>query len=148
MFWDEGPVLRISPDDDSFYKTSDDAIKYLRDFQNKDVCIYNISEKDARKEVDKVVDYIRNANKGKPLSEQYLMMTPYKTRGIIGTLGVNVFEICMSNYEKSHNSIAMCPGGWDESVLDTSTEEADISPSLKALTNFAAMFSETPAFWV
>ena len=76
------------------------------------------------------------------------MMTPYKTRGIIGTLGVNVFEICISNYEKSHNSIAMCPGGWDESVLDTSKEEADLRPSLKGLANLAAMFSKDPIFWI
>ena len=148
MFWDEGPILRISPDDDSYYKTAEEAIRYLRDFQANDVCIYNISEKDAKKEVDKVIDYIREINKGRPLNEQFLLMAPYKSRGIIGSLGVNVFEISLRNYERSHNNIPMSPGGWDESVLDTSKEEADLRPSLKALANFGAMFSKDPIFWI
>ena len=75
-------------------------------------------------------------------------MAPYKSRGIIGSLGVNVFEISLRNYERSHNNIPMSPGGWDESVLDTSKEEADLRPSLKALANFGAMFSKDPIFWI
>ena len=58
----------------------------------------------------------------------------------MGCLGVQVYSISFGTYEKNHNCVALFTG-YNSSVLDTSAENAQIVPSIKALTSLAMLGS-------
>lgn len=128
-------TMKISEKEDHTFKNVDDAIKYMYETKfERDISVYDINSDKALKKIQKIYEAIKEYNKGKPLNEQILPTNPYGFRGILGCLGVMVYDIALGTYERNHKCIALFTG-FNESVLDTSIEPADVRPSLKALSS-------------
>lgn len=132
-------ILKIYEDETGYFKNVQDAIEYIK--ANDFICsvtVYDVKDHDAYEKVRKIYSAIREYNKGKQLNSQILPTNSYPFRGIIGCLGVHCYEIGLNTYERNHRCIALFTG-YNECVLDTSVEEADIRPSLKALSSMAML---------
>lgn len=127
-------------DEDPTFKNVDDAIKYMHktNFENE-ITMYDINDSKAYMKTKEIYTAIREYNKGKELSKQILPSYPFGFRGIIGCLGVQCYSISLGTYEENRECISLFTGGWNNSVLDTSTEESNILPGLKALSSLALM---------
>ena len=134
-------VLKISENDESTFSNVDNAIKYMYNTGfTKEIIVYDINSKQALLKTQRIYDTIEEYNKFKPLDIQILPTYPYSFRGIIGCLGVQCYSIGLGTYKMNHNRIAVM-SGWNEYVLDTSKEKADVTPSLKALSSLFLLFS-------
>ena len=132
--------MKIYPED-SVFKNVDDAIKYMESINyQREVSLYDINTNTAYKKAMEIYKVIKEYNKGKPLDDQILPGNPYGFRGIVGCLGVQVYTITLGTYKRNHECIALFTG-YNQSVLDTSIEEACVRPSLKALSSLAMMVS-------
>ena len=132
--------MKIYPED-SVFKNVDDAIKYMESINyQREVSVYDINTNTAYKKAMEIYKVIKEYNKGKPLDDQILPGNPYGFRGIVGCLGVQVYTITLGTYKRNHECIALFTG-YNQSVLDTSIEEACVRPSLKALSSLAMMVS-------
>ena len=130
-------TLKISEDD--HFKNIDEAIQYMKNTNfERDVSVYDIDSKKAFMKTKEIYNFITEYNKGKPLDDQILPTNPFGFRGIIGCLGVTCYSISTGTYKENHKCIAPFTG-YNDSVLDTSVEKADISPSFKALTSLAML---------
>lgn len=127
-------------DGDPVFKNVDDVIKYMHETNFEDeITIYDINGNKARRKTAEIYAAIRVYNKGKELSKQILPSYPFGFRGIIGCLGVQCYSISLGTYEDNRECISLFTGGWNNSVLDTSTEESNILPGSKALSSLALM---------
>ena len=130
--------MKIYPED-SVFKNVDDAIKYMESINyQREVSLYDINTNTAYKKAMEIYKVIKEYNKGKPLDDQILPGNPYGFRGIVGCLGVQVYTITLGTYKRNHECIALFTG-YNQSVLDTSIEEACVRPSLKALSSLATI---------
>ena len=132
-------INKIYENDENIFSNPEDAIEYMKenDFRYG-VHVYAIKEKDAYEKTKPIYAFIKEYNKGKPLDEQILPGTQYAYQGILGCLGVHVYEISLGKYKDNHNCLCLF-GEFKKSVLDTSKGEADVRPGTKALTTLAMM---------
>ena len=123
------------------FKNPEDAVRYMQktNFKN-DITVYDIDSDKAYQKTREIYEAIKEYNKGKPLNDQILPTNPFGFRGIVGCLGVQGYSIDLGIYEKNHKCVALFTG-YNSSVLDTSTEKANIRPSMKALTSLAMIAS-------
>lgn len=134
-------IVKCYDHEENVFKNPEDAIKYMYETNFEySMMLYDIDSKDAYKKTKKIYEAIKEYNKGKPLKSQILPSNPYGCRGIIGCLGVHVYEILLGTYARNHESIVLF-SGWNDSVLDTSVEQPCIRPGMKALTSLAMMGS-------
>lgn len=134
-------TLKIFEDDESIFNNVEDAIKYIQDTNfEQEVSVYDTDTEKAYKKTRKIYEVVKEYNKGKPLNDQILPSNPFGFRGILGCLGVQVYSISFGTYKKNHECVALFTG-YNSSVLDTSTENAQIVPSIKALTSLAILGS-------
>lgn len=130
-------TLKIYNDEEGIFENPDDAINYIKKTNfEKEISVYDIDSDKAYSKTRQIYDMVRDFNKGKPLNQQLLPTKPFGYRGILGCLGVQVYSISFGTYEKNRECIALFTG-YNESVLDTSVERANIRPSLKALASMA-----------
>lgn len=130
-------TMKIYEGKDGTFNNPDDAIKYAIETNFEDeVSVYDIKSDKAYEKTRKIYKAIKEYNKGKPLDDQILPSNPFGFRGILGCLGVHVYSINLGTYKRNHDCIALFTG-YNKSVLDTSTEIADVSPGLKALASIA-----------
>ena len=101
-----------------------------------DVSVYDINDRRAYEKTREIYKVIKEFNNGKPLDEQILPSNPTGFRGILGCLGVKVYSITLGTYKTNHECIALF-SGYNDSVLDTSKESANIRPGLKAMASLA-----------
>jgi hypothetical protein len=132
-------TLKIYEGEDGAYKNPEDAILYMKEtnFENH-ILVYDIDSDKAYQKTYKIYEAIKEYNKGKPLNDQILPTNPFGCRGIVGCLGVAVYEIDLGTYEDNHECVALF-SGYNSSVLDRNTEKPNIRPSLKALSSLAMM---------
>lgn len=129
-------------ENDAVFKNTEDAINYMHETNfERDIMMYDISSEKAYEKILKVYDEIVDYNKGKPLDDQILPSNPQAYRGILGCLGVCIYAITLGTYKSNHECIALF-AGFNESVLDTSIEKADVRPGLKALSSLAMILAE------
>ena len=129
MFMDS--VMKLNEGDDAF-KNVNDAIKFMHDTNfTMEVTVYDISDDDAYNKTKEIYKEIKKFNVGKPLNDQILPTNPFKFRGMVGCLGVQAYTIGLGTYERNHESLAIF-SGYNSSVLDESTEIANVQPGLKA----------------
>lgn len=127
-------------DEDHVFKNADDAIEYMHETNFEyEVGVYDINDSKAYEKTKKIYSAIKAYNKGKELNKQVLPSYPFAYRGIIGCLGVQCYSISIGTYERNRESISLFTGGWNDSVLDTSTEKSNIRPGLKAITSMTLM---------
>lgn len=132
-------TLKIYDGEEGIFKNPDDAIKYMiKTNFTRSVHLYDISSKNACAKTREVYNFIKEYNIGKPLDDQILPTTPYAYRGILGCLGVQVYEIGLGTYKKNHECIVIF-GAYKEDVLDTTVERPEIRPGLKALSSLAML---------
>ena len=132
-------TVKLYEEDENVFDNVEDAIKYMYETNfSRDIEIYDISSDKAFSKTKKIYEEIKKYNKGKLLNEQILPSNPYGYRGIKGCLGVQCYSIMLGTYERNHNCIALF-SGHNSDVLDTSTESADLTPSLKALSSLAML---------
>lgn len=126
--------------EDEVFKTPEDAVKYMieQNFEGE-VSVYDINTKKALDKTNVIYEAIKEYNKNKPIDEQILPGNPFGFRGILGCLGVQVYTITLGTYKRNHECLALF-SGYNESVLDTSTEKAEIMPSLKALSSLSLLY--------
>ena len=130
--------MKIYPED-SVFKNVDDAIKYMESTNyEREVSVYDINTDVAYRKAMEIYKVIKEYNMGKPLDVQILPGNPYGFRGIVGCLGVQVYTITLGTYKRNHICIPLFTG-YNQSVLDTSKEEACVRPSLKALISLSMM---------
>lgn len=134
-------TLKIYDNDESIFNNVKDAIKYIQDTNfEKEISLYDINSEKAYNKTRKIYEVVKEYNKDKHLKDQILPSNPFGFRGILGCLGVQVYSISFGTYEKNHNRVALFTG-YNSSVLDTSVENAQIVPSIKALTSLAILGS-------
>jgi len=132
-------TLKIYEKQEGIFKNPEDAINFMIDTDFKrDVSVYDINSDKAYKKTEAIYEAIKRYNKGRSLDNQILPTWPFGYRGILGCLGVQVYEIGLGTYKQNHESIALFTG-FKESVLDTSMEKANIGPGLKALSSLAML---------
>ena len=132
-------TVKLYEEDENVFDNVEDAIKYMYETNfSRDIEIYDISSDKAFSKTKKIYEEIKKYNKGKLLNEQILPSNPYGYRGIKGCLGIHCYSIMLGTYERNHNCIALF-SGHNSDVLDTSTESADLTPSLKALSSLAML---------
>lgn len=130
-------TFKIYDGEEGIFKNPDDAIEYMiKTNFKRSVHLYSINSKEAYAKTEEIYKFIREYNKGKPLNNQILPTTPFGYRGILGCLGVQVYEITFETYSKNHEFIVIF-GSYREDVLDTTVEKPDIRPGLKALSSLA-----------
>lgn len=130
-------TLKIYDDEEHVFKNTDNVIKYMIETNfEQSILLYDISSKEAYEKTKEIYKFIKEYNNGKPLDDQILPTEPYGYRGILGCLGVQVYEIGLGTYKRNHECIVMF-GSYNENVLDTSRETANIRPGLKALMSLA-----------
>ena len=133
--------MKIYEGENGTFKNPDEAIKYAIETNFKDeVSVYDINSDKAYEKTQKVYEAIKEYNKGKPLDEQILPGNPFGFRGILGCLGVQVYTVVLGTYKRNHECIALFTG-YNQSVLDTSIEVANVRPGLKALSSMAMLRS-------
>lgn len=133
-------TMKIYEEDGNKFKNPDDAIDYMvRTNFERSVHLYDIDSKKAYAKTEKIYEFIREYNKRKALDEQILPTQPYEYRGILGCLGVQAYEIGLGTYKRNHDLIVLF-GRYKEDVLDTTIEDADIRPSLKALSSLSMIY--------
>ena len=130
-------TVKISEGEDGVFENVNDAINYIKEtnFENE-VSVYDTDSDKAYKKTREIYKAIKEYNKGKSLNSQILPSNPFHYRGILGCLGVNVYSISLGTYEENHECIALFTG-YNESVLDTSSDIPNIRPGLKALSSLA-----------
>ena len=134
-------TMKIYEGENGTFKNPDEAIKYAIETNFKDeVSVYDINSDKAYEKTQKVYEAIKEYNKGKPLDEQILPGNPFGFRGILGCLGVQVYTVVLGTYKRNHECIALFTG-YNQSVLDTSIEVANVRPGLKALSSMAMLRS-------
>lgn len=133
-------TIKLYEGQDGTYKNPEDAIRYMKktDFKTPVISVYDIDSDKAYQKTHKIYEAIKEYNKGKQLNDQILPTNPFGCRGIVGCLGVKVYEIDLGTYEDNHECMALFTG-YNSSVLDTSTEIASIRPSMKALSSLGMM---------
>ena len=134
-------TMKIYEGENGTFKNPEDAIKYAieTNFEN-DVSVYDINSDKAYEKTHKIYSAIKEYNKSKPLDEQILPGNPFGFRGILGCLGVQVYSVGLGTYKRNHECIALFTG-YNQSVLDTSTETASVRPGLKASSSMAMLGS-------
>lgn len=126
-------VMKIFEGKDGVFKNPDDVIKYMYETNfEREVTVYDINPNKAYKKTASIYDAIKKYNEGKCMDEQILPSNPFMFRGILGCLGVQCFSITLGTYKRNHESIALFTG-FNKDVLDTSTYDEHVKPSLKAL---------------
>ena len=132
-------LVKLYKDEENVFKNVEDAIKYMyeTDF-SREIEIYDINTDKAYDKTRQIYDEIKKYNKGKALNDQILPSNPCGYRGILGCLGVQCYSIMLGTYERKHNCISLF-SGYNSDVLDTSKENADLTPSLKALSSLAML---------
>ena len=132
-------TIKIYEGREGVFKNPEDAILYMKetDFENE-VSVYDVDSNTAYAKTRKIYEAIRDYNKGRPLNKQILPTNPFECRGILGCLGVTVYSIGLGTYEDNHGCVALFTG-YNSNVLDDTTENIDIRPSMKALTSLAMM---------
>lgn len=134
-------IMKIFEGKDGVFKNPEDAITYMKasGFQ-KEVSVYDINTKKAYHKMREIYKVIKEYNLNKPLADQILPTNPFSYRGIVGCLGVQAYSICLGTYAKNHECVALFTG-YNQDVLDTSTEMAHVSPGLKAMSSLAMLSS-------
>lgn len=134
-------TMKIYDGEEGIFQELDDAIKYMKESNfEKEVSVYAIDSNKAYKKAQQIYEVIKEYNKGKPLDDQILPSSPFGYRGIVGCLGVQVYAISLGTYKKNHECISLF-SRWNESVLDTNIEKANICPGSKAMMSLALMGS-------
>lgn len=130
-------TMKIYEGKNGTFRNPDDAIKYAieTNFENE-VSVYDVNSDKAYEKTRKIYKAIKEYNKGKALDEQILPGNPFGFRGILGCLGVQVYTVGLGTYKRNHECIALFTG-FNQSVLDTSVEAANVRPGLKALYSMA-----------
>lgn len=127
-------------EEDHVFKNAGDAIKYMHETNFKyEVAVYDINADKAYEKTKEIYAAIKEYNKGKELNEQILPSYPFAYRGIIGCLGVQCYSISIGTYGRNRECITLFTAGWNDNVLDTSTEKSNIRPGLKALASMSLM---------
>lgn len=130
-------TIKIFEGEKGIFENVDDAIAYMKETNFKsEVSVYDINDRRAYEKTREIYKVIKEFNNGKPLDEQILPSNPTGFRGILGCLGVKVYSITLGTYKTNHECIALF-SGYNDSVLDTSKESADIRPGLKAMASLA-----------
>lgn len=132
-------TVKIYEGENGTFKNPDDAIKYAieTNFENE-VSVYDINSDKAYEKTRKIYEAVKEYNKGKPLDDQILPGNPFGCRGILGCLGVQVYTVGLGTYKSNHECIALFTG-YNDSVLDTSIENANVRPGLKAMSSLAML---------
>ena len=130
-------VMKIYEAQDGIFKNTEDAIRYMieNNFE-KEVSVYDVNSDKAYKKTNEIYSVIKEYNKGKPLDDQILPTNPFVYRGIVGCLGVKVYNIDLGTYKDNHELLAPFTG-FNDSVLDTSSEKANVKPGLEAMASLA-----------
>ena len=150
-------VSKLSEINNAF-ENPEDAISYMKENgMEREITVYDISTKDALNKTKVIYDFIKEYNKGKPLNEQILPGNPLydstnRNKGYNKTIGGDPCNKGLTEQEKKERRRAI-QKRWNEnnrdkiclftkyndSVLDTSVEKANITPSLKAITSLCMM---------
>ena len=131
-------VSKLSEINNAF-ENPEDAISFMKENgMEREITVYDISTKDALNKTKVIYDFLKEYNKGKPLNEQILPGNPFHYRGIKGCLGVCCFSITLGTYENNRDKICLFTK-YNDSVLDTNVDKANITPSLKAITSLCMM---------
>ena len=132
------PLIKIYDEEEIYFKDSESAISYIKSTNVfRDICIYGTNDKYLYEEINKVNQYVKEYNKGKPLDDQIISSNPYYCIAIKGALGVGCLNIILDFYKDAKGNIT--PTGWNGDVLDTSIEKPNMTPSLKAMATIHMM---------
>ena len=126
---------------DNMFENVKDAIKFMHSTGfSREVGMYDIDDKIAYSKITQLYDVIKEYNQGKQLDVQVLPSNPFAFRGIKGCLGVQCYSISLGTYKENHECWSPFTRGYNESVLYTSNEEANVRPGMKALNSIYTLY--------